>query len=240
MVFNPDLAKHAKLVIFPCKIIKPDHLNRTFNRISVPRELLYTKHLGVYLDSRLYFSKHINEKVVKALKSLSLFKFLSKYVNRRVLDLSYKMYVRLHLDYGDVIYLNQRTDLMDLIERVQYKASLIVSGCWQETSRVKLYEELGWESLSDRRIVLRLTIFYKFKNNPAPSYLADHIHHYNELNVNLRKIRHKVPIIRTSRYENSFFPYAIKLWNELNDEASNKPSVQSLKTYLNDFKRPHF
>ena len=50
---------------------------------------------------------------------------------------------------------------MDLIERVQYKAALIVSGCWQGTRRVKLYEELGWEPLSDRRMVRCLTTFYK-------------------------------------------------------------------------------
>ena len=54
-----------------------------------------------------------------------------------------------HLDYGDVIYHNQRSDLMDLIEQVQYKAALIVTGCWQGTNRDKLYEELGWESLRD-------------------------------------------------------------------------------------------
>ena len=60
------------------------------------------------------------------------------------------MYVRSLLDYGDVIYHNQRNDLMGRIERVQYKAALIVSGCWQGTSRVKLYDELGWETLSDR------------------------------------------------------------------------------------------
>ena len=45
--------------------------------------------------------------------------------------MSYKTYVRHQLDYGDVIIHNQRMDLMDLIERVQYKAALIVSGCWQ-------------------------------------------------------------------------------------------------------------
>ena len=51
-----------------------------------------------------------------------------------------------HLDYGDIIYHNQRTDMMYLVvEQVQYKATLIVSGCWQGTNREKLYEELGWE-----------------------------------------------------------------------------------------------
>ena len=34
---------------------------------------------------------------------------------------------------------------MKLIERVQYKAALTVSGCWQGTSQEKLYDELGWE-----------------------------------------------------------------------------------------------
>ena len=53
---------------------------------------------------------------------------------------------------------------MDLIERVQYKAVLIVSGCWQGTSRVKLYDELGWESLSGRRWARRMTIFYIINN----------------------------------------------------------------------------
>ena len=35
--------------------------------------------------------------------------------------MSYKMYVRPHLDYGDVIYHNSRSYLMALIEQVQYK-----------------------------------------------------------------------------------------------------------------------
>ena len=49
--------------------------------------------------------------------------------------MSYKLYVRPHLDYGDVIYHNQRTDMMNFIEQVQYKIGLIVSGCWQGTNR---------------------------------------------------------------------------------------------------------
>ena len=79
---------------------------------------------------------------------MALLKLLSKYGDRSVLALSYKMYIRPHLDYGDVIYHNQRIDLMDLIERVQYKAALIVYGCWQGTSRETLYKELGWELMS--------------------------------------------------------------------------------------------
>ena len=204
MVFNPDITKQAIEVIFSCKKKSIDHPELVFNGIPVARKP-FTKHLGVYLDSKLNFSKHIKEKVAKAMKGITLLRYLSKYVDRNVLSLSYKMYIRPHLDYGDVLYHNQRADLMDLVERVQYKAALIISGCWQGTSRVKLYDELGWESLSDRRWLRRLTIFYKIKNGLAPSYLIDHIPKRNAINMVLRNQNKIRPLIRTARYENSFF-----------------------------------
>ena len=102
----------------------------TFNEVPVARKP-YTKHLGIYLDEKLSFSKHIREKIAKAMNDISLLKFLSKYVSKDILNMSYKLYVRPHLDYGDVIYHNQRANLMDLLEQVQYKAALVVSGCWQ-------------------------------------------------------------------------------------------------------------
>ena len=141
----------------------------------------------------------------------------------------FKAYVRHHLDYGDVIFHDQRMDLMDLIERVQYKAALIVSGCWQGTSREILYEELGWETLSDRRWARRLTTFYKINNGITPSYLYDHIPQRNEITVILRNGADNLPFIRTDRYENSFYQYTIKQWKELGDDFKFKPSVQSFK-----------
>jgi hypothetical protein len=71
------------------KIKKPDHPDLQFNGIPVAREPS-TTHLGVYLE----FSKHIKEQVLKATKGVSLLKVSSKYVDRNVLDMSYKLYVR--------------------------------------------------------------------------------------------------------------------------------------------------
>ena len=142
MVFNPDISKQATERIFSIKKHQTVHPDLNLNNIPVARKD-YTKHIGMYLDKRLNFSKHIKETILTANKGLSFLKYLSKYVSRTVLDLSYKLYIRPHLDYGDIIYHNQRDDLMKLLEQVQYKAALIVSGCWQGTSRAKLYDELG-------------------------------------------------------------------------------------------------
>ena len=88
MVFNLDITKQAIEVIFSSKKNKPPHPDLVFNGILVSREP-FTKHLGVYLDSRLNFSKHIKEQVLKATKGEYLWKFVCKYVDRNVLDLSY-------------------------------------------------------------------------------------------------------------------------------------------------------
>ena len=71
------------------------------------------------------------------------------------------MHVRPYLDYGDVIFHNCSHNLMSMIESIQYKAGCLVSVCWQGTNRVKLYNELGWESLSDRRLFHRLSLYRK-------------------------------------------------------------------------------
>ena len=231
MVFNPDITKQAVEVIFSVKKKKPYHPTLTFNDVPVSREDV-TQHLDVHLDSRLNFSKHITEAIRKATKGLGLLKYLSKYVSRKILDLAYKLYVRPHLDYGDVIYHNQRDDLMKLIEQVQYKAALIVSGCWQGTSRVKLYEELGWESLADRRWGHRMTMYYKIRNGLTPAYLFEHVP--NEAPRNLRSFIPKAPISRTQRYDNSFFPFCINHWNTLDKDIKYSSSLENFKTNINN------
>ena len=79
MVFNPDITKQAVEVIFSFKKKKPYHPELIFNGVPVSREE-HTKHLGVYLDSKLNFSKHIQEAVGKATKGLSIMKYLSRFV----------------------------------------------------------------------------------------------------------------------------------------------------------------
>ena len=61
------------------------------------------------------------------MKGIALLKSLSKFVSKDILNRSYKLYVRPRLDYGDVIYHNQRMEMMNLVEQIQYKAALVVT-----------------------------------------------------------------------------------------------------------------
>ena len=101
--------------------------------------------------------------------------------------------------------------LTEQIENIQYQAALSITGAWQGTNRSKLYEELGWESLSDRRWCRQLLQLYKIINNKTPIYLKEklppqRITLYSRTFVNMFfEIRCK-----SQRYKNSFFPSAIK------------------------------
>ena len=55
------------------------------------------------LDHKLDFQSHIREVILKARRGIGLIKYLSKYVFREVLDQVYRLYIRPHLDYGDII-----------------------------------------------------------------------------------------------------------------------------------------
>ena len=145
MEFNAS--KHDK-VIFSTKRIKPSHPTLFLGNTEIERKSEH-KHLGMILDSRLNFQSHIREAIMKARWGIGIIKYISKYVSRDVLDQVYKLYVRPHLDYGDIVYHrfdpNMSLDLTRKLEQTQYSAALAVSGVWRGTSRQKLYEELGWK-----------------------------------------------------------------------------------------------
>ena len=63
------------------------------------------KHLGIYLSSTLDWSRQIHEICLKANKKLSVLRNI-KCLNRKTLDLLYKVIVRSIIDYGLPIYAN--------------------------------------------------------------------------------------------------------------------------------------
>ena len=249
MSFNPDQSKQAEEIIFSQKRKNVFHPPLYFNNFEVKRVDDH-KHLGLILDSKLSFTKHINEKIETARKGIGIIKHLASYVPLKSRDQIYKMYVRPHLDYCDIIFhipviqsdfdssltLNYQ---MNALERTQYQAALAVSGTWKGTNRDKIYEELGWETLHHRRFFRRLIQFYKIMNNITPEYLKCSIppqqgHLFGHRSTNII-----YPLCgRTSKYQNSFFPDSIKSWNNIGPELRGAVSLSVFKKNILKIIRP--
>ena len=249
MSFNPDPTKPAEEVIFSHKRHPCIHPPLFFNDIEV-KQVNEHKHLGLILDSKLTFGSHINEKLSKARKGVGVIKYLSSYVPGKTLDQIYKMYVRPHLDFCDVIYHIPKNESsfdssfrlsywMEQIERVQYKAALAVTGTWKGTSTNKIYEELGWEPLSDRRWFRRLVQFFKIQNGLTSEYLINHVPSPRTHLFGTRSGNDIPSIIsKTTSYMNSFYPHAVKIWNDIGPDLRKPTRLSIFKSNILKIIRP--
>ena len=251
MAFNPDPNKQANEVLFSCKTKKVDHPPIFFNGFPVV-QVKETKHLGLILQFKLNFEKHLLEKIKKAKKIIGIMKHLNHLLPFRTLNQMYKSLVRPHLDYCDIIYHIPQTFhpnggitlncQMERVEQTQYQAALAVTGAWQGTDRVKLYEELGWETLSDRRMSRRILQVHKIVDGQTPLYLREKL---PPLESKSSKILPQVLIPNqfpakygTDRYLHSFFPDATKNWNNIITDFKDLPTFETLKNHLISLYRP--
>ena len=193
MEFNVEKTEE---VIFSTKRTKPFHPLLSMDNIEISRVNEH-KHLGMTLDSQLNFQSHTRAAILKARRGIGLIRYPSKYVSRDILNLVYKLYVRPHLDYGDIIYHRYNPEVhlsfTQKIEQTQYAAALAVTGEWRGTNRQRLYNELGWESLYNRRWYRRLCHFFNLKDRLSPEYLFSELPIEHHMNYNLRRVRTYTP-----------------------------------------------
>ena len=136
MSFKPDPSKQAIEMLFSKEEKNPVNPHLYFNN-QIVRNVTDHKHLGLVLDSKLTFTKHINEKIGIARKGIGMIKFLSRYVPLNTLNLIYKMYIRPHLDYCDVIYhIPSKSNPFEssVIFIMQCKLLKVSSSSWKGTS----------------------------------------------------------------------------------------------------------
>ena len=105
MIFNPDISTQAHEVIFSRKRSIASHPPLTFNNIQIAQTNLQ-KHLGMQLDKKLNFEEHFHKVESKVNKTIGIIRKLQNVLQRSALLTIYKSFIRLHLDYGDIVHDN--------------------------------------------------------------------------------------------------------------------------------------
>ena len=175
---------------------------------------------------------------LKISKTLGLLRKLHNLLPRSALITIYKAFVRPYLDYVKILY-DQAYNMSfhHKLESIQYNACLAITGAIRGTSKEKLYQELGLESLQLRRWFRKLGTFYKIYKNKSPQYLfkliPEKTHAYairNVDNIPCFKMRHNF-------YKNSFFPSTIIEWNNLDPTLRNSKRFVDFKNSILEFIR---
>ena len=228
MLFNPDPNKPAQEVLFSKKKKAESHPTISLNNIQVQRSS-YQKHLGLILDEKLNFKQHIDSAISK-IKGIAVIKKLRYNLPRKSLITIYKAFLRLLIDYRDIIYDQpQNESFCEKLESVQYKFALALTGAIQGSSREKVYQELGLESLKSRRWYKPLCCMFKIMNEKAPNYLTNRI---PKCNQPVRTRTNHIPTFycRTDCFKNSFFPSTLSDWFNLDIMIRNSESIAVFKS----------
>ena len=94
-------------------------------------------------------------------KTIGILRKLQNTLPTSSLLIIYKSFIRPHLDYGDIIYDQlYNASLQKKLESIQYNAAVAITGAIRETSKEKLFEELGLDSLQHRQWYRKLCYFH--------------------------------------------------------------------------------
>ena len=190
------------------------------------------KHLGVFLSQDMKWTTHIDHSVKKVKKKLGLLRRQSRnLLNRQKIDI-YKTIIRPVFEYGSALFDNCSISNSLKLEGCQRTAALICTGAMKRTESKLLMRVLGWESLSDRRKISKLTLFYKITQNGSPSYLFrclpppsdPQAYNLRGRNTSIKPIK-----CRLVAYKGSFFPDCISIWNKLPNSTKNAVNIVSFK-----------
>ena len=229
--FNP--AKTESLLISR-KLNRPQHPSLSMQNHQII-EVDSHKHLGIYPSNDCTWHQHINYIKEKAWFRVNVMRKLKFKLDRKSLEIIYTAFIRPLLEYGDVIWDNcaeyEKADL----DKIQNEAARIATGATKLVSLYILSNEIGWETLEQRRKNHRLTLFYKMVYNITPYYLSNlipptvsNLSRYNLRNSNdLQTVD-----ARTSQYYHSFLPSTTRDWNSLSVETKQSESVKSFKLLL--------
>ncbi|KAK9738457.1 hypothetical protein QE152_g9809 [Popillia japonica] len=124
------------------------------------------KYLGMILDQKLLWSKHINSVISKCERGLNLLRYTSRKwwgADPEVCLMFYRAYIRSILDLGRTFYGPASRCHLVKMDRIQYKALRQSCGAMRSTPCLPLLAECSEPPLNIRREFLAKKIILKIK-----------------------------------------------------------------------------
>ncbi|MDW0176719.1 MAG: reverse transcriptase family protein, partial [Nitrososphaeraceae archaeon] len=242
-------AQKMGLLINPSKsqaiIIGSQRLVSKINMVNLPQLTLNgtaipfsstVKDLGLLIDQNLSWQPQVNDVGRRIFSRIHSLKRLQKFIPTKTkVHLCQTLLLPL-LDYGDVCYLNLTEDRLNKLNCLQNVCIRYIFGLRKYDHISEFRSRLNWVEIRDRRNIHALSLLFNVLNNPnSPSYLSSR---FTVLSAHGRGLRSEslltllIPKHNTSFYEHSFTVHAAKLWNQLDPDIQNAPSIQTFKSRL--------
>lgn len=209
--------------------------NYFINNESIPKKGSH-KHLSIIIDENLNFNEQTERLFNSCMKKWNFLKRLSKFANSTVLLRLYKTYVLPLLEYANICWVPNSTQV-DKIESVQRHITKYI--CFKNgklnMSYLQRLEHLNLESLQLRREIKGLIIVFKCIHNftDVPDLWKDNFivkNTRNGIKLELRKTRLKF-------CDKNYFIYFIRIFNLLPIYIRNESKLSCFIQNVKELKK---
>ena len=207
-------------MIFSNKNIRDGDASIIFNGQEI-KEVQYTKFLGVLIDNRLCWNKHVEHVTSKLYKSMSIISRVKRIFNKDVLKTLYNTLFLPYLNYCCEVWGRANKCLTKKIAKIQKWALRVICNSKYREHTTPLFAEcklLKFEDIVELKVLI---LMYNANKQELPCniqklFTKDKSLHYRTRQ--LGKFNHKYA--RTELKRKCVSIYGVKIWNGLNKEVS--------------------
>ena len=226
-----------------CKVMQIGNKNReefkyklTQNTEQGPKEfpLQYTedeKDIGVTIDPKLTFEKHMNDKVNKANSVMGVIRRTYEFLDEYTFLQLYKALVRPHVEYANAVWYPYKIKDIEAIENVQRRASRLVPTL-KDLSYEERLRKLGLPTLVYRRLRGDMVETYKTLHSVYDPDVATLLTLRGESATRGNSMKLFQSGCRTNLRKYSFALRVVKTWNNLPEEVISAPTLKSFERRL--------
>ena len=190
------------------------------------------KYLGVIISEDLSWKAHVEAATKKANNSLAFLRRNLSSCPQDVTTQCYTTLVRPILEYAASAWDPHTKDCVKQLEAIQRRAARFIKGDYRTTSSTsQMIQDLGWQSLQQRRSDIKLAMVYRITHGlvdiPASAYF-----HPVTSSTRGHSLRYFQQYCRTKVYLHSSFPSGIRLWNQLPESIVTSETLEDFKRGL--------
>jgi len=190
--------------------------------------------LGVRVDSKVSFVDHINDKVNKAIKAYSILGIIKRnfiHFDINSFVLLCKAMVIPHLEYANFVWCPYKKGDIEIIEKVQERATTKLIISLKKLSYVERLKQLQLPTLKYRRLRGDMIEVFKIVHNYYDSEAAVKLN-FNTFNTTRGMYKLQKFMCHYNIRKYSFCARVVNIWNSLPNEVVEADTVNAFKYRL--------
>ena len=204
-------ASKSKALTVSVKIIKIIFNNTLLDTVTK------RKHFGIGINSNLSWKDQVTTICKHESIMLNILATLKTLVDRKTLTAMYHLLY--YQDWSMAAYCPATVQGLKTRFSNQFRAFKVVTSGIVRTPTINLYNEVGFETLKARRDRNALLFLFTIINGMVPDYLQELRKSKPGCCVYRNKDDFEISERRLRKYLNSFLPYSVSLWNNLDKDT---------------------